>query len=98
MNTAQFPTATFSLASPITDLPPDSTEATVRANGRLTLKGATQDVAFDLKARRSGSTIEVNGTIPVRFADYGIDNPSGGPAQVGDDGEVEFLLVFAKAA
>lgn len=36
------------------------------------------------------------GTIPVTFADSGIANPSGGPALVGDDGEVEVLLVFAK--
>jgi polyisoprenoid-binding protein YceI len=69
----------------------------VQAKGRLTLKGRTNDVSFELKARRNGANIEVNGTIPVRFADYGIDNPSGGPAQVGDEGEVEVLLVFAKA-
>jgi len=54
-------------------------------------------VSFPLKGRRNGATIEVNGTIPVTFADYGIDNPSGGPAQVGDTGEVEVLLAFAKS-
>lgn len=99
MNTSQFPTAEFVLTSPISvgSLPADKTDITVPAKGRLTLKGKTNDVSFELKARRNGSNLEVNGTIPVRFADYGIDNPSGGPAQVGDDGEVEVLLVFAKA-
>jgi polyisoprenoid-binding protein YceI len=98
METSQFPTATFTLSSPISvgSLPADKTETTVQAKGKLTLKGKTNDVTFDLKARRNGSTIEVNGTIPVRFPDYGIENPSGGPAQVGDDGEVEVLLVFTK--
>ena len=33
----------------------------------------------------------------MTFADYGIANPSGGPAKVGDDGEVEALLIFSKA-
>ena len=30
--------------------------------------------------------------MPVHFADYGISNPSFGPAKVGDDGTVEVLL------
>ena len=99
MNTSRFPTATFALSSPISlaSLPADQAEVTVPAKGRLTLKGRTNEVTFELKARRNGANIEVNGIIPVRFADYGIDNPSGGPARVGDDGEVEVLLVFAKA-
>lgn len=99
MDTRQFPTATFELSAPIAlgDLPADTTEVTVQAGGKLTLKGRTNDVSFPLKARRNGATIEVNGTLPVTFADYGIDNPSGGPAQVGDTGEVEVLLAFAKA-
>jgi polyisoprenoid-binding protein YceI len=99
METSRFPTAEFVLTPPVTfgALPADQTETAVQARGRLTLKGRTNDVSFELKARRNGANIEVNGTIPVRFADYGIDNPSGGPAQVGDEGEVEVLLVFAKA-
>lgn len=99
MDTSQFPTAEFVLTSPISigSLPADKADVTVPTKGKLTLKGKTNDVSFELKARRNGSNIEVNGTIPVKFADYGIDNPSGGPAQVGDDGEVEVLLVFAKA-
>jgi len=99
MNTSQFPTAAFVLGAPISlgALPADKTEVMVAPTGKLTLKAKTNDVSFQLKARRNGANIEVNGTIPVSFADYGIDNPSGGPAQVGNDGEVEVLLVFAKA-
>jgi len=100
MDTSQFPTAGFELSAPIDlgSLPADKAEVTVQAGGRLTLKGRTNDASFPLKARRNGANIEANGTIPVTFADYGIDNPSGGPAQVGDTGEVEVLLVFVKAA
>lgn len=98
MNTAQFPTSTFTLSSPISlsALPAGTNEITVQAQGQLTLKASTNDVSFPLKARRNGATLEVNGIIPVTFADYGIANPSGGPAQVGDKGEVEILLVLAK--
>jgi hypothetical protein len=34
----------------------------------------------------------VNGSIPVVFADYGISNPSGGPATTEDHGILEFLV------
>jgi len=30
----------------------------------------------------------------VTFSDYNINNPSGGPASVGNAGTVEFLLTF----
>ena len=39
-------------------------------------------------------TFAVDGTTTVTFSDYGIDDPSGGPASVGDEGELEVLLVF----
>jgi polyisoprenoid-binding protein YceI len=99
METATFPTATFVLTAPaqLDAVPADLTEITVPVTGELTLHGVTQTVTVDLLARRNGTTIEVNGTIPITFSDYDIDNPSGGPAQVGDEGEIEFLLVFTPA-
>jgi polyisoprenoid-binding protein YceI len=77
-------------------VPASGATVTARATGKLTLHGQTKEVTFDLKARRTGTTVEVNGTIPVVFADWGIPDPSFGPAQVEDHGELEFLLVFAK--
>ena len=47
-------------------------------------------------ARLDGSTFAVDGSIPVTFSDYDIDDPSGGPASVGDDGKLEVLLVFSR--
>ena len=98
METSQFPTATFELTSPIAlgSIPANLTEVTVSATGTLTLHGTTRTIAFDLKARRNGAHLEVNGTIPITFSDYNINNPSGGPASVGNNGDLEFLLVFAK--
>jgi polyisoprenoid-binding protein YceI len=98
MNTGKFPTATFELTAPLdlTAIPENLTQITVKATGKLTLHGTTNTVTFDLLARRNGAHIEVNGTIPVTFSDYGINNPSGGPASVGNNGDLEFLLVLTK--
>jgi polyisoprenoid-binding protein YceI len=98
MNTSKFPTATFELTAPIelSTIPDNLVQITVRATGKLTLHGTTNAVTFDLLARRNGAQIDVNGTIPVTFSDYGINNPSGGPASVGDHGDLEFLLVLTK--
>lgn len=98
MNLASFPTATFRLTAPIalSSVPADKEERTFKATGELTLRGQTRPVTFDLAARRNGANIEADGSIPVTFADFGIRNPSGGPATTEDDGLVEFLLVFSK--
>jgi polyisoprenoid-binding protein YceI len=94
MNTARFPTATFTLTSPIQfgSAPADSVEITATATGNLSLHGVTKPVTFPVTAKRTGGTMEVNGSIPIVFADYGISNPSGGPATTEDHGILEFLV------
>lgn len=39
--------------------------------------------------------IAVQGLVPVTFSDYNINNPSGGPASVGNAGQLDFVLQFA---
>jgi polyisoprenoid-binding protein YceI len=99
MNVAQYPTATFTLTSPIDlgTLPADGSTVTVPATGELTVHGTKKTVTVNVTAKRSGGTISVNGTIPVVFADYGIPSPSFGPASVDDHGEIEFLVNFTKS-
>ena len=98
MDVATYPTSTFELTSPIelASLPAEGQEVTVKATGRLTLRGTTKPVTFDLAAQRSGSSIRVAGTIPIVFAEWGIPNPSFGPADTEDHGELEFLLVLSR--
>jgi polyisoprenoid-binding protein YceI len=93
MNTASFPTATFKLSQPIT-IPSTGQRVTTKANGDLTLKGATKEATADIQAERSGATIRVSGSIPVTFADWNIPNPSFGPVTTEDHGVIEFLLVL----
>jgi polyisoprenoid-binding protein YceI len=98
MNVATFPTATFEITQPIDleTLPADGTTITVPAAGNLTMHGTTKAVTVDLEARRNGANIEVLGTIPGLFADYGIPHPSSNFVKTEDRGEIEFLVVFAQ--
>jgi polyisoprenoid-binding protein YceI len=94
MDTSTNPTSTFTLTKPIDlgTLPPDGTQVTATATGDLTLHGVTHSETFQVTAQRSNGVVDVTGDIPITFSDWNIDNPSGGPASVGDTGTLEFLL------
>ena len=98
MEVDAFPTATFVLTAPIelAAVPADGERVTATATGDLTLHGVTRPVSIDLVARLDGPTFAVDGSTTVTFSDYDIDDPSGGPASVGDEGELEVLLVFSR--
>jgi len=97
MDTADFPTAGFTLTSPI-DLgtaPSEGTIITPRVTGNLSLRGTTRPVRFTVTAKRSGAGIQVSGQIPITFAEFNIPNPSYGPVATQDNGILEFLLVLS---
>lgn len=99
MSADEFPTATFTLTSPI-ELgadPAEGLQVTVPATGELTLRGVTQPVTFDVTALLQNGLIGVQGAIPVVFADYAIQNPSVSGITTEDNGLVEFILVFSPA-
>ena len=99
MDTATYPTATFELTEPINlaPVPKNGVAKKYDATGKLTLHGTTKTVTIPLDTKRTGDTIAVQGILAIHFPDYNIDNPSGGPANVGDDGQMEFLLQFQPA-
>jgi polyisoprenoid-binding protein YceI len=67
------------------------------ATGTLTLHGVTRDVAVPVQARWTADRIEVVGSLPIRFADYGIQTPNiGGFVTVEDQGTMEFQLFFQR--
>jgi polyisoprenoid-binding protein YceI len=99
METATFPKATFTLTKPIDfgATPASGATVTATATGDLTLHGTAKVVSFTVTARRNGATLQVLGSIPVRFADYTIPNPSlAGVVTTQDHGILEFLLNFTK--
>lgn len=95
----QFPTATFVLTEPITvdAAPIVGGVQTVQATGELTLAGVTRTVTVDLDAVWNGSDGQVAGSIPITFADFGVEAPNLGFVSVEPDGFVEFSLVLARA-
>ncbi len=94
----QFPTATFVSTQPITlaQAPQKGEKITTTATGRLTLHGITKTVTVPLQGRWDGTTVQVVGTLPIRFVDYGITPPNiGGFVAVGGTGKIELQLFFA---
>jgi len=92
MHVDQNPTATFAVDQPA-DVPELSgTPVTVPVTGALTLAGKTRQVTTDLSVVRTGTGVDLSGSIPVTFGDYGIKAPNLGFVKVDDQGAVEFLL------
>ena len=100
MDTAQFPHATFVTTAPIPlgTAPPDGKTITVNATGKLTLHGQTKTITTPLQAKRTGNTIQVLASIPVKFSDYGIASPNAGFVTTQDHGTIEVLLVLTPAS
>ena len=65
---------------------------TVPVTGELTLKGVRQPVQTEISVVRTAAGVDVSGSVPVTFGDYGIDAPSLGFVRVDDQGAVEFFL------
>jgi polyisoprenoid-binding protein YceI len=97
LDTADYPTATFTLTQPIALGPgvvAGSTHSTA-ATGRVALHGHTDVVQFPVSVRRNGSQVEATGSVSILFATWGIKAPSyGALGSVADHGVVEFLAVF----
>ncbi len=92
MDVGANPTATFTLTPPV-DLPElTGTPVTVPVPGELTLAGTTRPVQADLSLVRTAEGVDVSGSVPVTFEDFGIDAPDLGFVRVEDQGAVEFLL------
>lgn len=98
MDVQTHPTATFRLTRPVQlpPVPPDGQKVTVDVTGDLTLRGTTKNVTIRLTAERSGGSIRIAGGLPIVFQEWGIPNPSFGPARTEDRGELEFLLLLSR--
>jgi polyisoprenoid-binding protein YceI len=87
LETDRYPKAGFVLAAPAT-LAPRFT-----AHGRLTLHGRTRPVKVRLQSRRDGDGVDLAGSTPIEFSDYGMQPPSvAGVASVRDHGQMEVRL------
>ncbi|WP_336652890.1 MULTISPECIES: YceI family protein [unclassified Leucobacter] len=100
LRTAEHPTATFTLTQPVTldAAPAAGAVVQTRAMGDLTITGVTRSVTAEVQLRGSanadgsGTVAEIAGTIPITFADFGVEAPSLGFVRVEPQGFVEFQL------
>ena len=98
MDVTTYPTATFTLTTPIT-LPESAVSGaplTVDATGDLSLRGTSKSVTFPLEAELTDGAIRVAGRINIVFADWSIPNPGFGGITTEDNGDLEFLLTFTR--
>jgi polyisoprenoid-binding protein YceI len=101
LSTARYPTAVFSLTKPVTLGPDFVTGATLTttASGLLALNGTPRAVMVTITGRRSGSVLQVAGTIPVVFGRWHITGPSGFGflGSLANHGIAEFLLILHRS-
>ncbi len=87
LETDRYPKAGFVLTAPA------ALAARFTARGRLTLHGRTRPVAVRLQSRRDGAGVDLAGSTPIEFSDYGMEPPSvAGVASVRDHGRLEVRL------
>ena len=89
IETDRYPTAEFRLTEPV-----DLSRRSATTRGELTLHGETQPIRVKVSAQRLGAdAIELAGSAPIAFADFGIEPPSvAGVVTVEDQGTLEFKL------
>lgn len=89
----KFPTATFELTEPAA-LEAGATE--VELVGDLTVHGVTTSVTVEAEVGGDADALQVVGSVPITFADFGVEAPNLGFVKVEDTGSVEFSLELAK--
>ncbi|MCD2441077.1 YceI family protein [Agromyces sp. SYSU K20354] len=99
LRTSEHPTATFVLTGPVTtsSAPALGEVQTITATGDLTIAGVTRQMTVELEAVLNDGSGQVAGSIPITFADFGVEAPNLGFVSVEPDGFVEFSLVIAPA-
>jgi polyisoprenoid-binding protein YceI len=100
LETQRYPDATLSLVQPVGlgAAFASGATATITATGQLTLHGTTRSITVPLSVRRNGADVDVAGSTPVTFADWGIPKPPGYGffGSLGNHGIAEFLLVLRR--
>lgn len=95
----QNPTATLNITQPVELGTPAAGETiTVDVTGELTLAGVTQTVTFPVQVAGDGSQLQIAASVPLTFADYGIEAPSLGFVSVEENGAIEVQLTAVPAA
>jgi polyisoprenoid-binding protein YceI len=100
LETSQFPSASFRLASPV-DLGAAAAQGgpvSVAAPGDLTIHGVTKRVDMPIQAQLVNDTVVVVGSLDINFGDFGVEVPSA-PVVVSaeDHGPLELQLLLKRS-
>ncbi len=99
LDTGSFPTATFTLTSPVDigAVPAEGEPVSVIALGEIEIKGVTQTIEIPLETQLVGDLIVVVGAVDITFADWGVEMPTApGVVSVEDHGILEIQLFFSR--
>ncbi|QCR42248.1 YceI family protein [Curtobacterium sp. SGAir0471] len=98
LQTDRYPTATFALTEPVdVSRALDGSTQDVSLTGTMDLHGVEKPVTADAQVAVSkDGGVQVVGSVPITFADYGVEAPSLGFVTVDGKGSVEFSLDLAK--
>ena len=99
LDTDTFPTASFTLTTPI-ELgtgAADGEAVFVTGVGEMTIHGVTNPIEITIDAQLVGDVVVAVGSMNMTFSDYGVDVPDGGPViSVDDVGVVEFQFLLRR--
>lgn len=97
VNTAEFPTATFTTTEAV-DIAAvaDGETVTVEVPGTMTIMGTAQDVTAEIDVRLTEAGADLAATIPITFEDYGVEAPNLGFVTVENEGFVEAELALTR--
>jgi polyisoprenoid-binding protein YceI len=100
MDVSRYPTATFTLTTPIElgSVPKQGATSKSSATGQLTMRGVTKTITFNVSIERTASGLAALAEIPILFSTRNIANPSiGGFVTTSDHGTLEVLLTSTTA-
>lgn len=92
MEVDTYPTATFLVPGPVELRQLTGSPVTVPVTGELTVRGTARQVQAGLSVVRTSEGVDVSGSVPLVFADHGVEAPNLGFVPVADRGAVAFLL------
>ena len=99
LDTANFPTATFTLTEPVElgEAVQTGEAVSVTAKGDLEVHGETQPVEIQIDAQVKSGTLVVVGSTEITFSDFGVTVPKAPVVlSVSDTGTVEVQLLFTR--
>lgn len=96
IDTAAHPAATFTGTQPVDLAAVSTTASDITLQGELSMNGQTRSVEVPAQLVAQDGTLMIAGSIPVTWADFGVEAPSLGFVEVEKAGAIEFQVAREK--